>query len=145
MKKNSVAWFWGIGFGVLGSLFESVWICSGRYKSQTCLVFFTTVTDPLSPLPTNSQVSAFLRHPQTQIYTILCCLSRPATPKLRALSLKMSELSPKPQQKSPIAVLRNLLLVTGGLKKPQTSLRPSRYIPYRIRIETDHKLSLIVS
>ena len=37
---------------------ESVWICCGRYKYQTCLIFFTTVADPLLPLPTN------LMHPE---------------------------------------------------------------------------------
>ena len=42
------------GFRVLETLFESVWIRGGLYKYQTCLIFFTTVTDPLSPLPTNT-------------------------------------------------------------------------------------------
>ena len=48
---------------VLDNMFESVWICCGLYKYQTCLIFLTAVTNPLSPLPTNSPVSAFLRPP----------------------------------------------------------------------------------
>ena len=121
----------------------SVWICGGWYKYQTCLIFFTTVTHPLSALTTNSPVSGFLRPSQIQIYTILCCLRHPTTLKLRTLSRKRPGLSPRPQQKSPIAVLGNLLLVPGSLRKPQISVRPSRYIPNRIGVETDHKLSLI--
>ena len=136
--------FGGIRFRVLESLFETVWIYCGEYEYQTCL-FFTTVTDPLLPLPPNSPVSFFRRPPQTQICTILCCLRRPATLKPKTLSSRRLGPSPRPQQKSLIAVLGNLLLVPGGLRKPQTSLRPSQYIPDRIRVETDHKLSLITS
>ena len=60
-------------------LLESVLICCGRCKNQTCLIFSTTVTDPHSPLPTNIPVSDFLRPPQTEIYTILGCLKLPGT------------------------------------------------------------------
>ena len=122
----------------MDSQLESVWVCCGRYKYQTCLTFVMTVTDPLSPLPTNIPVSGFLRPPQIQIYTILCCLRHPAY-------LNPRNLYPRPQQKSPITVSVYQLLVPGGLRKPQTSLRPSRYIPNRIRVETDHKYGLITS
>ena len=103
------------------------------------------VADPLSPVPTNSPVSGFLRPPQTQSETILCCLIRPVTLKPMILSPRRSGLCPRPQQKSPIAVLRNLLLVPGGQRKPQTNLRPSQYIPDRIGVETGHKHDLIAS
>ena len=126
------------GFRVLESLFESLWICCGLYKYQTWLIFFTTVTDPLSPLPTTSQVSGFLRPHQTQIYTILCCLSHPVTLKPRTLIPWRPELSPRHRQKLPIDV-------SGGLRKPETSLGPSLYIPNRIGLETDHKSGLISS
>ena len=109
------------------------------------MIVFMTATDPLSPLLTNSPVSGFLRPPQTQNYTILCCLRRHATRKPRTLSPRRPGLSPRPQQKSSIAVLGNLLLVPGGLWKPQTSLRPSRHIPDMIGVETDHKRGLIAS
>ena len=69
------------------SLHESVWICWGRFKNQTCLIFFTTVTDPHSPLPTNIPVSYFLRPPQTQIYTILGCLGLSGTVNARSTVL----------------------------------------------------------
>ena len=65
------------------------------------------------------------------------------TLKNRTFSSRRPGLSPRPQQKSPIAVLGNLLLVPGGLRKPQTSLGPSRYIPDRIGVHTDHKRGLI--
>ena len=91
-------------------------------------------------LAKNSPVSGFLRSNQNQIYTILCCLGRPVT-----LSPRRPGLSSRPQQKTPIAVLGNLLLVPGGLRKLQTSLRPSQYISNRIRVETDNKHSLITS
>ena len=61
------------------SLLESVWICWGWYKNQTCLIFFTTVTNPLVPPPTNIPVSDFLRHSQTQNYTIIGRLRLPGT------------------------------------------------------------------
>ena len=95
-------------------------------------LFFTAVTTPISPLPTNSPISGFLRPPQTRIYTILCCLRRPATLKPRTLSPRRPGLSPRPQQKLPIAVLGNMLLVPGGMRKLQTSLRPSWYIPDKL-------------
>ena len=123
--------------GFWGSDSESVWIYCGLYKYQTCLIFFTTVMDPLSPLPTNSPVSGFLT-PQTQIYTILCCLRHSAILKPRTLSPERPGFSLRPQQKSPSAVLGNLLLVPGGLRKPHTSLGPSQYIPDRIGVETNH-------
>ena len=66
-------------------LFESVLICCGRFKNQTCLIFFTTVTDPHSPLPTNIPVSDFPRPPQTEIYTILACLKLPGTLNARSV------------------------------------------------------------
>ena len=90
--------FLGIRFKSTG---QSVWILCGQYKNQTCLILVTTVTDPLSPLPTNSPVSGFLRPPQTPIYITLCCLRGPAT-------LKPRNLSPRrlgPQQKSPISLI----------------------------------------
>ena len=73
---------------------QSVWICSGLYKYLTCLIFFTTVTNPLSPLPTNSPVSGFLRPPQTHIDTIRGCLRHPATLKLRILSPRRPSQTP---------------------------------------------------
>ena len=38
---------------------DRVWICYDPYKYQTYLIFLGAVTDPLSPLPTNFQVSGF--------------------------------------------------------------------------------------
>ena len=63
----------------------------------------------------------------------------------RTLSPTKPVLSPRPQQKSPIAVLGNLLLFPGGLREPQTSLGPSLYIPDRIGVEADHKCGSIAS
>ena len=64
------------------------------------------------------------------------------TLKPRTLSPRRPGFSPRPQQKSPTAVLENLLLVQGVLG---TSLGPSLYIPNRIKVETDHKCGLIAS
>ena len=77
-------------------LFGSVVVCM---NIKTCLIFFTTITDPLSPLPTNSLVSGFLRHPQTQMYTILRCRRRPATLKPKTLCPRKLGLSPRPPRK----------------------------------------------
>ena len=74
-----------------------------------------------------------------------CCLRCPATLIPSTLSLKRPELSPRPQQTSHIDVSRNLILVLVGLRKPQTSLRPSRYFLNRIGSETNHKCGLITS
>ena len=63
------------------SLFGSVVVC----QFQTCLIFATTVTDPRSPLATNFPVSGFMRPPETQVYTILCCLRHPVTLNPRTL------------------------------------------------------------
>ena len=97
-------------------------------KYQTCLIIATTVTDPLLSLPTNFPVSGFPWTPQTQINTIVCCLRHPATLNPWTHSPRRPGLSPRPQQKSPVTVSVNRLLVPG-LRKPQSSLRPSRYIP----------------
>ena len=58
-----------------------------------------------------------MRPPQTQMYTILCCLRRPATLKPMTLSSRRPGLSLRPQQKSPIAVSVNLLLFPGGRRE----------------------------
>ena len=55
--------------------------------------------------------------------------------------IKITEL----EKNSPITVSVNRLLVPRGVRKPQTSLRPSRYIPNRIGVEIDHKCGLIAS
>ena len=60
----------------------------------------------------------------------------------RTLSAMRPGLSPRPQQKSPITVSVNWLLVPGGLRKPQ---RPSQCIPDRVGVKTDHKRGLITS
>ena len=121
--------------GFWGSVSKNiVWVSCGGYK----MIFATIVTNPLSPLPTNSPVAGFLGPPETKIYTILCCLRRPATLNPRTLSLR-------PQQNRPLLSSGNLLLVPGGPRKPQTGLRPSLYIPDRIGVETIHKCGLITS
>ena len=74
------------------NLFGSVGVC---LKIKHVLIFFTTVTDPLSPLPTYIPVSDFLSPPQTEIYTILCYLRLPGTLNARFLGLLMFSFSPR--------------------------------------------------
>ena len=88
---------------------ESGTVCLGlgllwSVKNQTFLIFFTNVTNPLLPLPTNFPVSDFLRPPETHIDTILCFLRCPGTFKPRTLSPRRPGLSPGPQHKSAIDV-----------------------------------------
>ena len=48
------------------------------------------------------------------------------------------------RQKSAIAVRGNLLLVPGNLRRSQTSLKPSRYVPDRIGVESYQNNRLLV-
>ena len=119
---------WRVGLSLFGSVVVGINI--------KCLIFAMAVTDPPSLLPTNFPASGFLRPHETQIYTILCYLRYPTTLNLRTLS---------PRTKIAHYYLCKSVISPGGLRKPQTSLRNSRYIPDRIGVETNHKHDLIAS
>ena len=58
---------------------EVMFIGTGEVCFYSCLIFLTIQTDSHFPMSTKCPVPGFLRPPQTQIYTVLCCLWLPAT------------------------------------------------------------------
>ena len=128
MTKGPIKGFWGSVSSICrvpDCLFESVWISFCRFKNQTCLIFFTTVTNPLLPLPTNFPVSDFMK-PQTEIYTILCYLRLPKSVNARsALVLFPGGLDLVPDSSTTPMRKKKMKIGHCCLKKSVISLRKS--------------------